>query len=47
MSIEEAYQDQRIIATIRVLSKYLSEELSMEKEVKEVMPFLMDMVSYR
>ncbi|CAG8573106.1 3856_t:CDS:2 [Paraglomus brasilianum] len=47
MSVEEAYQDPRIIATIRVLSRYLSEEATMEKEVREVMPFLMDMAAYR
>ena len=47
MSVEEAYQDSRIIATIRVLSRYLSEEATMEKEVREVMPFLMDMAAYR
>ncbi|CAG8556689.1 7728_t:CDS:2 [Paraglomus occultum] len=47
MSVEEACQDTRIIATIRVLSRYLSEEATMEKEIREVMPFLVDVAAYR
>ncbi|CAG8512161.1 7005_t:CDS:2 [Ambispora gerdemannii] len=47
VSIEQAAHDSTILASIRVLSAWLSEEDSLEKEVSSIMPLFIDLARYR
>ncbi|KAF0484230.1 Neurochondrin-domain-containing protein [Gigaspora margarita] len=46
ISIKTAMKDEKIIASIRVLSAWLAEESSLEKETLALMPFLVDTCRY-
>lgn len=47
MPLESAANDATVLATTRILSAWLSEEGSLEKEVCAVMPLLIDMSRYK
>ncbi|RIB01424.1 Neurochondrin-domain-containing protein [Gigaspora rosea] len=46
ISIKTAMKDEKIIASIRVLSAWLAEESTLEKETLALMPFLVDTCRY-
>ncbi|CAI2182299.1 11599_t:CDS:2 [Funneliformis geosporum] len=45
-SVEKVIKDESILASIRVLSVWLAEESSLEKEISKMMPFLIEICQY-
>jgi len=45
-SIEKVINDESILASIRVLSAWFAEENSLEKEISQVIPFLIEICQY-
>lgn len=44
--IEKIIKDESILASIRVLSAWFAEESSLEKEISQAIPFLIEICQY-